>query len=114
MQLNNRIINIAVDFSETPGPRYEWQGKFSGEEFYKKLLRPSFLDSEQCGNILEVYLDGTEGYGSSFLEESFGGLQREFGTSRVLKVLQLHSEDTLLLGEIDDYINNRYDKHEMA
>lgn len=64
-------ISVAGDFSTHPGPRYIKQGNWSGEKF-RKLLEAR-LDRHE---FIEVDLDGTRGYGSSFLDEAFGGLIR--------------------------------------
>ncbi|MBO6918785.1 MAG: STAS-like domain-containing protein [Rhizobiaceae bacterium] len=65
-------IKIALEFSRYPGGRYRSRGKYSGEEFRDDVLIPALEgDEELC-----VILDGTAGYGSSFLEEAFGGLIR--------------------------------------
>jgi hypothetical protein len=55
---------------------------------------------------LLVDLDGTEGYATSFLEASFGGLARRFEPAEVLSILQLKSEDEpYLIQEIQRYIS---------
>jgi hypothetical protein len=64
-------IFVAQDFSDTPGGRYKRLGPASGEEFRDHLVQ--ILKS---GKDLIVIVDGAEGYGSSFLEEAFGGLVR--------------------------------------
>lgn len=64
-------VNIARDFSDTPGGRHRRLGPSSGEEFRDRLV--ALLEK---GQNVEIILDGTEGYGSSFLEEAFGGLVR--------------------------------------
>lgn len=63
-----------TDFSEFPGPRYEALGPHSGEKFRKTVLLEEIKIHK--GNI-SVVLDGAFGYGSSFLDESFGGLIRD-------------------------------------
>lgn len=65
-------ISVARDFSTHPGPRYIKQGNWSGEKF-RKLLEDRLRRHE----AVLVDLDGTRGYGSSFLDEAFGGLVRE-------------------------------------
>jgi hypothetical protein len=65
-------ISIAKDFSEVPLGRYPTDGKFSGERFREEFLKPALQKDEVTVNI-----DGTEGYGSSFLDEAFGGLVRK-------------------------------------
>ena len=65
-----------VDFARSPGGRYISDGPFSGELFREKVLRPALADAEKSGERVVVELDGTSGYGASFLEEAFGGLVR--------------------------------------
>lgn len=67
------MINIAEQFSRTPGGRFYSDGPYSGQQFREKVLRPAL----EKGGLVEVILDGVRGYGSSFLEEAFGGLIRE-------------------------------------
>jgi len=66
-------INIAQDFSDTPLGRYHPNdGLFSGERFREEFLLPALQEGK-----VEVILDGTEGFGSSFLDEAFGGIVRD-------------------------------------
>ena len=68
-------INIAEDFSSKPFGRYKSDGQWTGERFRQENLLPAFSSSN---DTIEVYLDDVaRGFGSSFLEESFGGLIRE-------------------------------------
>jgi hypothetical protein len=69
---SEHMISVARDFSRTPGPRYVRQGNWSGEKFRKRLEE----ELRQYERVV-VDLDGTRGYGSSFLDEAFGGLVRE-------------------------------------
>ncbi len=71
------MIKIAKDFSYAPGPRYIREGKNSGELFRRELLAPAIRKAISRKEKLTVDLDGTAGYGRSFLEEAFGGLIRE-------------------------------------
>lgn len=64
--------SIARHFSPTPGPRFSRQGPYSGESLRAKLVK--LLDESDA--IVTVDLDGTRGFGSSFLDEAFGGLVR--------------------------------------
>lgn len=75
--------SIAEKFTRFPGPRYDKQGPHSGEEFRENVLIPMLTASEE-DIVLE--LDGTNGYGSSFLDESFGGLMR-------MKIVSLEQYD---------------------
>lgn len=98
-------IRIARDFTQTPGSRHKDEGAFSGEEFLNNILLTKFEQAESDGTSLQIDLDGTEGYATSFLEEAFGGLARKFGSKRVLKTLEFKSDDEpLLIEEIKSYI----------
>ena len=94
------------DFTTTPGPRYKRLGNGSGEVFRDTRLAPAFNQARQKGVKLVVDLDGTSAYGSSFLEEAFGGLTRLFGKDAVLAVLDLRSEARpwYLSEVLDEYI----------
>lgn len=73
-----KIINISQDFSNVPAGRHIEDGDFSGEVFRDKLLVPALREYDQ----VQVVLDNTEGFGSSFLEEAFGGLIRYCGFTK--------------------------------
>ena len=64
-------LSVARDYSRTPGPRYRWQGPFSGEDF-----RDLLIEKLRFADKVIIDLDGTRGYGSSFIDEAFGGLVR--------------------------------------
>lgn len=66
-------LSIAKDFSSRPGGRTKVMGPGSGEAFRDLILSKIKRSPDE---IFEVVLDGTEGYGSSFLEEAFGGIIR--------------------------------------
>jgi hypothetical protein len=98
-------VVIANDFSKTPGPRTKEEGKYSAEEFSEKVLWPRFQEALACDGQLFVDLDGGYGYGTSFLEESFGGLARKFGVKTVQEHVVLKSdEEPYWKDAIDRYI----------
>jgi len=102
-------INIAKDFSITPGGRFKKDGPFSGEDFREKLLEPHFRN-ESTEKII-INFDGVEGFSTAFLEEAFGGLVRIFGVAVVRKRLEFISvEDPLLLKEVHNYIEKAKSK----
>lgn len=104
------VLNIARDFSSTPGARFKSDGDFSGEEFREKFLEPRFRDLKDESTIT-INLDGAEGYATSFLEEAFGGLSRKYGIERCLRRLRFVSnEDPTLVREITGYIEQCGDK----
>ncbi len=100
-------FNAAEQFGRTPGPRLREHGEFSGQEFREEHLRPLLEQARSNGVKLIVDLDGAAGYATSFLEEAFGGLAREFGSQAVSNTLELKSNDEpYLVDEILTYIRN--------
>ena len=99
-------INIARQFSLTPGPRFRDEGPHSGEDFRERFLRPAFELALKMGEKIIIELDGVRfGYPSSFLEEAFGQLARDYGIEPVLKQLEFRSiEEPGLRDEICGYI----------
>jgi len=73
-------ISIANDFSDVPAGRYLSDGDYSGEKFREDFLLPALRNANES-NLVIVDINGVEGYGSSFLEEAFGGLVRKGGFS---------------------------------
>jgi len=99
-------ISIARDFSATPGARYKSDGPYSGEEFRDRFLRKE-LEQPNSDERIEIDLDGTAGYSTSFLEEAFGGLARLFGSESCLSRFTFKSEEEpLLVDEILEYIRD--------
>lgn len=100
------VINVARDFSKYPAGRYVDDGPASGQFFRQKFLIPALKESKP----MSIELDGTRGYGSSFLEEAFGGAVREgFSPAAVKATFKLVSEDQSLIDEIHDYIEHGSD-----
>lgn len=103
------IINISKDFSSIPGARYPEEGDFSGQDFRTRILYPKLDEAIKNNTSLTVILDGTAGLGTSFLEESFGGLIREnkLKYDDIIKTLVIISnEDPCYIDEIMDYLND--------
>lgn len=71
-------ISIVNDFDEYPGLRNCSISEASGEEFYHKILNKKFVEAYNTNDKLEVILDGTGGFASSFLDEAFGNLVYDF------------------------------------
>lgn len=73
--MTEKTIIIAEEFSPSPIGRYRTDSDTSGEAFRVDFLVPALKKFDK----VTVDLDGTDGYGSSFLEEAFGGLIRNEG-----------------------------------
>ncbi len=91
--MKTMTINIAEEFSDAPGARYIDDGPDSGELFYQKVLKPKFKSALELHTDLIVDMDGTFGYATSFISESFGNLSKDFGALKVLEVLKIKSDE---------------------
>ena len=91
-------IVIAEIFSPYPAGRYPDDGKFNGTTFRQDYLVPAL----QRFKRIEVVFDGVAGFGSSFLEEAFGGLIRKEGMS--MKFLDSHLVLSTTEGDLEDDI----------
>lgn len=87
----NKLLRI-IDFTEYPGPRYIKQKGDSGEKYYIEVLNKAFYECLCSKMILEVDLDGTAGYPSSFLDEAFGELVYDFSLDNVKKYLRIKTK----------------------
>lgn len=104
MTILTKKISVANDFSKVPAGRFYSDGPASGQAFREDLLVPAL----QSSATVVVNLDNTEGYGSSFLEEVFGGLVRihNFEISDLQSRLVIESfDDPSLQDEAVLYIN---------
>jgi len=99
-------VNIAKDFSKTPGGRLKIEGENSGEEFREKVLKHAYQESKNKGETLIINLDGGYGYAVSFLEEAFGGLAREIKDQNLLGIVIISDEEPALINRIKTYIND--------
>ena len=96
-------LSVAKDFSDVPGGRFLTDGPFSGEAFRERLLRPAL----NAPGDVTIDLRGTEGFGSSFLEEAFGGLVRlrHYSKEELHRRLHFLSDDPTLIDEIWEYVD---------
>jgi hypothetical protein len=86
MEGNMKMINVAKDFSRYPSGRHPEDSKYSGERFREDFLVQPLRENSS----LMIELDGTLGYGSSFLDEAFGGLSRIHGFTKEFLKNHLH------------------------
>lgn len=102
-----QLLKILTDFSSTPGPRYRAEGTFSGEQFREEILYPKLSEAIDNNTILVINLDGVQGYGTSFLEEAFGGLIRndDIEYETIIKHIDIVSEEEpYLKDDIMEYL----------
>jgi hypothetical protein len=103
ISMETKIIDIGKDFSTLPGGRFKEDGPYTGEHFREKFL-PCIRDNEK----IIIKLDSTSGFGSSFLEEAFGGLVRKegFKKEQLREKLKFETDDSSLEEEIWEYIDD--------
>lgn len=106
----NRSIVVARDFSRSPAGRTVDDGPNSGERFREELLWPALKDGT---DDVEIDLRGALTFGSSFLDEAFGGLVRKYRYSPKLLRQRLHirSDLDLYVTKIWSYVDDA-GKHE--
>ena len=101
--MHKHTIDVAKDFSPRPFGRYRADGDRSAEVFRDDKLIPAIREHD----CVCVNLGGTNYYGSSFLEETFGGLIRQGFTKDELdkKLDIVHDKLPSIVSEIKGYIN---------
>ncbi len=83
-------IDLAREFTDRPFGRYRKDGERSAEIFRDDMLKPALDEYDR----VIVDLGGTNYYGSSFLEEVFGGLIRAgFEKETLLEKLEIRHEN---------------------
>ena len=106
----SRSIVVARDFSRSPGGRTVDDGPYSGERFREELLVPAL---KAGSDDVEVDLRGALTFGSSFLDEAFGGLVRKhrFSPALLRKRMHIRSDLELYVSKIWSYVEDA-GKHE--
>lgn len=87
-------INVAKDFTNTPGYTDNSYGKFSGDEFKNNILIPA-LNNNDC---VVIDLDGCYGFSIGFLNFAFYNLN-DYDKVR-LRFISM--EDPFLINEIEE------------
>lgn len=95
-------VFVSTDFSRYPSGRTPRDSRFSGQAFREKFLTKPLKEKKH----VYVYLDGVLGYGSSFLDEAFGGLRRRdnIPLADVEKLLHIETKYSDLAWEVWSYI----------
>lgn len=102
--MNTKTLNIEKDFTWAPAGRYRKHGDYTGQVFREDFLVPALNEASK----VIVNLDGVIGYGSSFVEEAFGGLIREenFRKALLKEKLEIYSDEfPSIINEIWKYID---------
>ena len=98
-------IKICKDFSDIPGGRYISEGEYSGELFRDTLLLGKYREAKEKNTTLQVDFDGCYGFGTSFLEEAFGGMVRVYHEHGLLsRLLIVSTEDETIPENIKKYV----------
>lgn len=106
--MENIVFKVVSEFSRTPSARIAKEGKHPGEEL-RNMITPQIRLALNNNVKFIIDLDEVAGYGTSFLEEVFGGLIREEGFSldQLKQVLIIKSdEEPELIEEIWQDIND--------
>nr|WP_325265573.1 STAS-like domain-containing protein [uncultured Rhizobium sp.] len=82
-----------VEFSQYPAGRDADDGPFNGAKFRDEVLAPALQAALKSRGKVVVFLDDVKSYGSSFLEEAFGGLLRvsKFKRSDIVTTLEIRA-----------------------
>lgn len=81
---------ISKDYSPFTGLRYCCKSDHSGEDFYHKKLNGWMKEAVENNEEMTIILDGGEdGYGPSFLDESFGNLVYDFTLEVVNRLVHI-------------------------
>lgn len=102
--LSTYDIRVAEDFHSAPLGRVTEDGPFNGTRFRREHLIPALKEHQR----VRIILDGAM-MGSSFLEESFGGLARDNVTLQDVGRIELVSEEIpSYVEEIREYIHDAF------
>lgn len=106
---HNCNYSIPNEFTRFPGGRLKSHGPKSGEEFREDILLGLYNECDK----LTIDLTGAVGYGSSFLDESFGELGKMYGFDEVkAKLILIASDDPNLILIIWDKIKKGSDERD--
>lgn len=99
-------IIIAKQYTKKPGGRFRTEGAYSGEDFRETMLKKEYENSKKNNEDLVVDLDGGYGYGSSFLEEAFGGLVRALDDVDTSIIKIISNEEPQLVDDVNKYLKD--------
>lgn len=105
VKMNKIVINVATDFTEFPWARFKKDWDYSWEEFFDKFL--SDFDIDKLDRV-EINLDWTYWYPSSFLSEAFNKFYKKYWEKWWSKLFLISKEDPSLI----DFISHLVKKDE--
>ena len=111
---HDMLIDVAKQFSPYPSGRNADDGTFNGEAFRDEHLAKALDEVSKldvADQELLVDIDGVRSFGSSFLEEAFGGLIRKTNhdpnwAAAILKIKCTQAHLKMYHDSIDDYIRD--------
>mgnify|MGYP002626780667 CR=1 FL=1 len=72
---------------------------------YQEILFPKYELAEKKNEKLEINFDGCWGFGTSFLEEAFGGLVRNHKKKNILnRIVIISKEDETIPDNVKKYV----------
>lgn len=98
MKKNKEVIvyKFADEYTKYPGGRFIRLGKYSGEDFRDRILKPIFEENKR----IEIDATGViTSFSPSFLDECFGQLAIEYGLDRFNETISFYAEDNHSLNE---------------
>lgn len=106
-------INIAKDYTETPGGRLIKEGEYSGEDFRERILYPKYMEAIKSNDKLTINFDGCFGYPSSFIDEAFAGLAKKIKNKNILDNIIIISNDDTTIPDVIKADLNDIDEDEL-
>jgi len=109
----NKTVKIRDDYNWSTGSRLIIEGPHSGEDFRIKFFYPMIIDAIASNETLTIDFDGGIGYGTSWLEEVFGGVIRKdrVDAQDVRKHLRLiATQQPYILRLVDKYMKQAEEK----
>ena len=102
---------MSLDFIHTEENGIKYLVHPTGSIFEGMKIRENpndaFENAIKKGESIQVILDGTLGYATSFLEEVFGGLVRSFGFDNVKKIIKIVSiQRPFYIDDINEYMED--------
>jgi len=97
------VLSVARDLSRFPAGRFKKEHGIHSGEAFKELIAKKLQEND----TVTVLLNDTMGFGSSWIEEAFGGLVRDniFSASDLHKKLTIEADDKSLITEAWSYID---------
>lgn len=104
---SSNILKLRVrDYTVNPGPGRRENGTKSGQEYLEKIVLPSYHDAKRDHKVLFIDMDGTAGYGPSFVRELFLGLIRETGDKELRNHMEVVlTEDPIMFKSIKEWVD---------